>query len=772
MKNTLLSFSVVSVLLFILVGTNTTNDKWNKTFRPRKLHNQTESIQVSLAKILTLVDTINFARCQELNGLQEVLEKEEKLHKLLYKMSFQNLDSIVQVHVPGADQLPYKQSGLSYDEKNRIVRPNPVYFEDKNVYTFFIEEIEEAEALAEQLQQIVKKLRNKAIVCAQRYNRCTEVIDEKGFKSRLKLIEEALDFYRKDKTDFCENETKINAIIQKCDDANEDITGDNFSRTLLSALTDFLKYQKRICQGDEKGAQVKVRYSHASFTRLHRIVASYTQDSVYNKYTNIVTGCEYDHLQAQIMASRSDELIIDSNWIVEQQYYTRRLLDGYGKRGCHIPCSPDFDASADITDNVSCRGCQDPKAKNYCPKSDAPYPCIYLICPDTTYLENNPLFLYSRFRTGFDLVEYDTSMCSISAYGCTNDDCDNYAPQAIKDDGSCDCCCSDPLAINYDSNCTDPTKKACNYTGCMSPCAENYEPNAKNDVPKGSCKCRLISEEELEQAIFAMQMHSLISNNRSPKDLRDDFNNQLSKSRNADAHSVAKSFVFSRNGNDLKIVGGIKLSGSADYIRKGAYWYPPIYEVMDSLVEFLYRESGRKDEIYSELNGYIIGEADNYPIRGKGIRYKTDGSNSISSAQVAILPPSINTSVENVMSNSFFLRPTTTFSLIEESLITNNSQLAFTRAFLVKNRLIQATNHRVPSENILIGVRANKETGGNYRKITVALKIEGFFSISVEEQQKVELKLRQYKEAKEFFMAAGYFPNSGKTYRTCPCFDE
>ncbi len=85
---------------------------------------------------------------------------------------------------------------------------------------------------------------------------------------------------------------------------------------------------------------------------------------------------------------------------------------------------------------------------------------------------------------------------------------------------------------------------------------------------------------------------------------------------------------------------------------------------------------------------------------------------------------------------------------------------------------MQSTNSRIPSENILIGVRANTETGGTYRKITVALKIEGFFSMSIEEQQKVELKLRQYKEAKEFFQAAGYYPDSGKTYRTCPCLDE
>ena len=77
MKKPLFSFSLFLIMLFILSGSSNI-DRWNKTFRPRKLHNQTENIQNSLAKIMTLVDTIDFARCQDLNDLQKVFEKEEK----------------------------------------------------------------------------------------------------------------------------------------------------------------------------------------------------------------------------------------------------------------------------------------------------------------------------------------------------------------------------------------------------------------------------------------------------------------------------------------------------------------------------------------------------------------------------------------------------------------------------------------------------------------------------------------------------------------------
>ena len=76
-----------------------------------------------------------------------------------------------------------------------------------------------------------------------------------------------------------------------------------------------------------------------------------------------------------------------------------------------------------------------------------------------------------------------TCDCDGNVPGCTNDEAENYDPNACEDDGSCVILgCTNPSAVNFNIEATDDDGSC---QGCTNPLACNYDPTA--NVDDGSC---------------------------------------------------------------------------------------------------------------------------------------------------------------------------------------------------------------------------------------------------------------------------------------------
>ncbi|MGB2158164.1 MAG: hypothetical protein ACPHX0_06800, partial [Flavobacteriales bacterium] len=76
-----------------------------------------------------------------------------------------------------------------------------------------------------------------------------------------------------------------------------------------------------------------------------------------------------------------------------------------------------------------------------------------------------------------------TCDCDGNVPGCTNDEAENYDPNACEDDGSCVILgCTSPSAVNFNIEATDDDGSC---QGCTNPLACNYDPTAS--VDDGSC---------------------------------------------------------------------------------------------------------------------------------------------------------------------------------------------------------------------------------------------------------------------------------------------
>ncbi len=117
-------------------------------------------------------------------------------------------------------------------------------------------------------------------------------------------------------------------------------------------------------------------------------------------------------------------------------------------------------------------GCTDENADNYNPEAtDDDGSCIISGCTNDQADNYNPE------------ANNDDGSCVIS--GCTNDQADNYNPDANNDDGSCIITgCTDPIADNYNPEANNDDG-SCIISGCTDQTADNYNPLANTD--DGSC---------------------------------------------------------------------------------------------------------------------------------------------------------------------------------------------------------------------------------------------------------------------------------------------
>lgn len=164
-----------------------------------------------------------------------------------------------------------------------------------------------------------------------------------------------------------------------------------------------------------------------------------------------------------------------------------------------------------ICDSYNISICSDPWACNYTPMNctalDDPSICVYpepnfdcfgsCCCPsDDCYDPTGDSVCYCEVMVGctdpvadnYDTMASDDDGTCLYT-GCMNPDAENYWPLANTGNQDFLCeflCCSDPLASNFNADCTEFIGINCLYAGCTNPAASNYNPLASID--DGSCE--------------------------------------------------------------------------------------------------------------------------------------------------------------------------------------------------------------------------------------------------------------------------------------------
>ena len=166
--------------------------------------------------------------------------------------------------------------------------------------------------------------------------------------------------------------------------------------------------------------------------------------------------------------------------------------------GCTKPRARNFNPKANI-DDASCAiaisGCTNPKAPNYYQRATVDdNSCIIPGCTNSFAANYAPAATTEDGSCMLRSASQPSQLLSRTREGgCLDPVAKNYNAKAKFDDGSCLRYvhgCADKLAINYASGATPGAGGRCEYAGCMSPVAENYNPSAT--VSDGSCRQRVL----------------------------------------------------------------------------------------------------------------------------------------------------------------------------------------------------------------------------------------------------------------------------------------
>lgn len=761
-------FSFVSVALFWMFIYFVTARNFNsfsiyeKKYNTINLNKATQSIQKSLVYIKEVRDSLKHSGCPEIEEIDDLIIKGDSIYSDIFVWTSDDLSKY------GSEYDSIAVKNLLRMDGRRVVKKEKIRMPNSEFARFFLPKMRELEAKVKGYARDLRRFERRLERCVRRKNNCIQLVEGKGARSRLKVIKKAFYYYNLTDEEICQKKEEIERFLDQNPNNFGKDRKDAFFMSLQMALTFYLKYAVSRCGEQSKGNTESVNKSHIQWSRLYRTYLTNAQDSIYDPYSIILTDCEKDFIRNE--SKKWGDIIIDSVYVGLQKYMTG--LKATHRRGCTSPCATNYNSEAKV-DDKSCRGCTDILAENFCKNANYPSPCTYKICPDSIYKEFKPETIYPKFRKGIDKVVFDITICKTQIYGCMLEECSNYTPTAIYDDGSCTCGCFIPTAVNYvhrygfNPIVKDTLNKLCHYRGCTDPCAINYDSLAKED--DRSCLCEPYSREDLIREINEITAASLAIVSRSPDEMKNDFRSRF----NGALRKIANNFVFDRRTNDLIIGGNIKLSGGGfgENIGLGVYVFPDIYEVVDSLISFL-TEEHNSEELIPKLHGYIIGEADGHPIRGLGIYYSYGGyPESSESLPYGIISANQSTSIDYLLSENFELTQGSQMNLNKEDRLTNNIQLAYVRAYITKLNLI-LSHRQINSNQIKIGIRANSQRGGNYRRISVALTIDSFFSMSTIGQRKMDKRLKQLQDALNVYETLGYFPNEGKPYRNCPCIDS
>ena len=208
-------------------------------------------------------------------------------------------------------------------------------------------------------------------------------------------------------------------------------------------------------------------------------------------------------------------------------------------------------------------------------------------------------------------------------------------------------------------------------------------------------------------------------------------------------------------------------AGTAGNFDLGVYRFRPVIELVDALIQFLVDKSRSEELVGTMLAVRLVGEADGHPIR-RGI----ENDATISNQSYRVIPDGVGTSMTDIKDPSFDFNANATLNLENGQTFTENVKLAFLRAYIVKEQIVTILpSNKELERRILVGAKANSAKGKEYRKVSMALKLIGFYKEVPPMYEEDNQRIGELKAAKSFFEENGY-PTSTKTYTSCPCIES
>lgn len=282
-----------------------------------------------------------------------------------------------------------------------------------------------------------------------------------------------------------------------------------------------------------------------------------------------------------------------------------------------------------------------------------------------------------------------------------------------------------------------------------------------------NCECDSITLFELEQRILEIDLLT-IPDDQDPRNLEKRFLQTVDPS--------AKRILdiqFVQEGLDLVIdatMGRMKIEAPSvgfDGIPYGEYHFRQVDRIIDGLVTFLRAESGSLD--LPELAIRIVGEADGKRIREGGIPLRNSGTTV--AGRYKTIPAGVSTEPADIRKPSYNLTPDSDSLILEEGEhFEDNIDLAYLRAFMVKQKFLDILGSDIEERKILIGARANVQEGKKFRRVNMTITLEGYYK-QVSEQSEEELAMKDSIFSWiDFYELQGY-PVKGKKYTYCPCID-
>ncbi|MCO6493304.1 MAG: hypothetical protein J5I98_33090 [Phaeodactylibacter sp.] len=732
---------LVLYVSFVAIGIKDCKNKW--LFDTGHYHKATQKLRESFHAMDSIALILDAADCELLDSLDGYREKYSELCGFMKKYDIETKELIT--------------------VRNCVVKDEVIDLKKSARLKWFEAEFQQFDSLLANFSEEVKGYKSGLEACLREYNKCKELRKNKDNQAILDAAEALADLKNgQDILIWRDSARIVQKIRREYFRLASSPGASQFYKDLLLAMISDVQFILSHRQDNNLCNNAHIRWAE--------LEKAYITGSHY---------CERHHLEEESL--KKWERRADSAWVMQQVLASKGCA--IYPRGCICEEAANYDSTAYI-DNGTCIGCMDPLAVNYCPsaKKQEDFPCRYAACTQRCYAEvvKDVKAAFPKFREGVDeLVEAD-SLCITDLCGCINECADNFNPAAriaaIPDTCKGEKCgCLDSTYVNYvlraGSKYYDPTitvhePDSCHNRGCTAPCAVNYDPSAV--VDDTSCICKQITKLELEKEVIerGLEKAGLLF---SPESLELEFKDSLDK-----ALLRSGEVKFRQRGLDLVVetkFQKMRIQSGSDFegIPLGEYRFRAVNELIDALMAFLNSQSAGLSASMLEVK--IVGEADAHPIREGGLAFN-NAHRSVNGEPYKKLGPGIDAGPAHLSDPGFDLSPDAgPVNLEENQSFHDNYTLAFLRAFIVKQKILDVAGVEVDEKKISIGAKVNAKKGGAYRRIGISMTLTGFYKevLLAQKAGEVNQELLDYVYAIDFFDRNGY-PAPERRYSSCPCY--